>query len=196
MPSAQRPVCTVIPAELPVSRARLKEHLRVDSAHEDLLIQSYLDAAVAHCDGWAGILGRCLVTQTWTQSWSGFPGCDGLGLPFPDVSSVALVYTDTAGAVQTFAPAKYHVVRDALGASVVLAEGQVWPQTANRPDALRVTMVAGYGPAAAVPEQIKVAVMLLAAHWYDNREAVTTGTAMSVPLAFEALTGPHRHVGF
>lgn len=48
-----------------VSLADLKAHLRVDHSDEDALITSLEAGAVAYLDGWGGILGRCIMAQTW-----------------------------------------------------------------------------------------------------------------------------------
>ena len=46
---------------------------------------------------------------------------------------------------------------------------------------------------ATVGENVKVAMLLLIAHWYRSREAVATGTiATKQPLAYEALLFPER----
>lgn len=50
-----------------VTLEEMKEHLRLlpGDDHEDLLIQSLIDAAVSWLDGWDGVLGRCIMLQTW-----------------------------------------------------------------------------------------------------------------------------------
>lgn len=56
------------PATPIVALADAKAHLRVDHAHEDALIQAYLDAATSWVDGFDGVLGRCVMPQTWQAS--------------------------------------------------------------------------------------------------------------------------------
>lgn len=46
-----------------------------------------------------------------------------------------------------------------------------------------------------VTDDVKLAMLMLVAHWHRNREPVTEATAAgskSLPLAFEALTDPYR----
>jgi len=62
------PVRVTAPADRPVTLAEVKNHCRIDHSDDDTLVQSYIDAAVAHVEGWSGVLGRCLVTQTWRQT--------------------------------------------------------------------------------------------------------------------------------
>jgi uncharacterized phage protein (predicted DNA packaging) len=44
-----------------------------------------------------------------------------------------------------------------------------------------------------VNDAIKVAVLMLVSHWYDNREAVTiNGNVSALPLAYQMLINPYR----
>jgi uncharacterized phiE125 gp8 family phage protein len=164
------PVLVTPPAEQPVSLAEAKAHLRVTSNDDDVLIGSLIKAATAKLDGYSGILGRALVTQTWAVDLDRFG--DRLRLPLRPVQSVATVqYYDTAGVQQTLAGAGYALLADAIGSYVALAPNAVWPGTYGRSDAVRVTFVAGYGNAAAVPEPIRVAILLAVQHLYALRNS-------------------------
>ena len=185
------PVRTAAPASNPVTLDEAKAHLRVDAADEDTLIGALIDAAVSHLDGWTGILGRCMVTQTWRQDYGNFAW---LRLPFPNVQSVTVAYTDENGDTQTLDAANYHLVNGVDRSEIILADGGSYPGTANIPDAVRVTMAVGYGEAAAVPAALKAAILLHVGHLYANREAVGQSLA-TLPLAYEALTTPYRRVG-
>lgn len=45
-------------------------------------------------------------------------------------------------------------------------------------------------------DDVTVAMLLLISHWYENREAVTTGTIVTqTPLAVEAVLWSHRRLG-
>ena len=187
------PVRTVPPATEPVTLAQAKAHLRVTSDAENTLIAALVSAAVSHLDGWSGILGRCLITQTWRQDFDGF-GC--MKLPFPNVASAVVAYTDENGTSQTLAGSNYHIINGVRGSSIVLSDGGSFPGTASKPDAVRVTFVAGYGDAAAVPDGLKAAILLHIGHLFENRAAVEVGATPTVlPLAYEALIAPHRRVG-
>lgn len=188
------PVRTIAPASEPVTLEQVKAHLRVDSNDENTLIAALVSAAVSHLDGWSGILGRCLVSQTWRQDFCSFAN---LKLPFPNVQSVVIAYTDQNGVPQTVAGTNYHIVNEHCGSRIMLAEGGAFPAAANQPDAVRVTFVAGYGAADAVPAGLKVAILLHIGHLYANREAVSVGlSAAGLPFGYDALVAPHRAVGF
>lgn len=191
---AQKPVRTVAPAETPVSLSEAKEHLRVDHDDEDITIAIYIAAATAHLDGWSGILGRCIVTQTWRLDMDGFPSGCLIRLPFADVQSVTVAYDDTAGAAHTLSAATYNLRQDAIGSGLLLAEGASWPDTEETPDAVRVTMVCGFGAASAVPAALKVAILMILGHMYSAREAVSDRPMTAVPMAVDMLVGPYRRV--
>lgn len=47
------------------------------------------------------------------------------------------------------------------------------------------------------PADVEQAVLMLAAHWYENREASLVGvTAQSVPLGYAEIIAEHRHYTF
>lgn len=72
------------PTALVITLAEAREHLRVSHDDEDLLIQSLIDAAVSWLDGWDGVLGRCIMPQTWRIS----PADLTAGFRLPDASDV------------------------------------------------------------------------------------------------------------
>lgn len=192
-----KPVRTVAPVAEPISLAEAKAHLRVDASDEDDLITALIQAATASLDGWSGRLGRCLVTQTWRQDYVGFPQGGVLRLPFPDVQSVSVSYVDETGASQTLATSIYHVVDDAIGAACVRDPDATWPETDDRPISVSVTLVAGFGLAAAVPAPIKAAIKLMVGDLYAHRETVAGGSYASIPMSMtvQNLLAPYRRSG-
>lgn len=195
--TALLPVRTAAPASNLIDVTAAKQHLRVDSSASDTYVEALIAAAEAHLDGFSGVLGRALVTQTWRRSFDRFPDCDVIRLPLGPLQSVSSVtYYDTAGSSQTFSASNYHAVTDAIGPCVVLDDDATWPNTDERPDAVTVTWVCGYGAASAVPAPIIHAAKLIIGHLFENREAVVTGTISgTLPLAVDALITPYRAVG-
>lgn len=188
------PILVTPPGVKPISLAEAKAHCHVDHADEDPLIDKLIDASTAHLDGWRGILGRCIVNQTWKLNLEGF--CDDeILLPLGDhVSITSVKYRDSANTQQTLSTAYYSGFQSERGPVVVLNTGYSWPTTYDREDAVEITWVAGFGAtAASVPAAIRHAQLMLIAHWYDNRSAVAIGDpAMPMPLAVEALLAPYR----
>lgn len=186
------PVRTAAPAALPVTLAEAKAHARVDHDDENAVITAMLSAAVERLDGWSGILGRALVTQTWRQDYEGF--ADVLRLPlFPCASVASVTYLDAAGTTQTASASLYDLRSDERGPFVKLKRNAVWPATGDHDYPVSVTAV--YGQAAAdVPAPIKSAILLMTGDLYENRETATTGRASAVPMSVtvDRLLAPYR----
>lgn len=197
------------PAEEPLSLAETKLHLRVDLDDDDALISALIAAARQVCETEQR---RALITSTWELTLDGFPYWSA-ALPFahphgtayslerprantrqkihldrPPLQSVeSITYVGPAGSTVTLDPSKYRVVPGSPGL-VVPAYGLTWPSTRLQPEAVSIIFVSGYGGAADVPDSTKVAMRLLIGHWYENREAVVTGTiAAELPIAVKAL---------
>ncbi len=183
------PVRTVAPASEPVSLAEAKAHLRELSDDFDTLISALIGAATEHLDGWSGVLGRALVTQTWVQSFDAF--AERLRLPMPAASVVSVVYVDEDGQDQTLATENYVLRHDALGSYVELAFEAEWPTARDQKQAVTITFTCG-SDASAVPAPIKAAILLLVGHLFENRDAVSPDNLTTVPMAVDALTAPYR----
>ena len=165
------------PTSTPVSLVDAKQHLRVSSADEDFLIESYVKAATQHLDGRDGALGRCLLTQTWQLKLDRFQ--DPITVPLPPCQSVTSIqYVDVDGNTQTLAASEYHVARmdDAAPAIIRPAYGKTWPSTRPIPESVIVTFVAGFGDDPAdVPETIRTAILEHVGTLFENRESTIVG---------------------
>lgn len=189
------------PAALPVSAEEAKAHLRVSHSDEDALIGAYLDAAISRLDGYAGILGRCLISQVWRQDYPGWPPHGLFRLPLCDVTAIGgLKYSDADDVEQTVDPSLYQRHQDGLSSFLWLRSAFTAPSLYDdRLDPVRITFTAGYGDAAgAIPPAIKQAILLMIADFYENREDTVVGVGLDVrplPRGVDALIGPYRRVG-
>ncbi|WP_062562673.1 head-tail connector protein [Paracoccus aminovorans] len=172
-----RLVLVTPPAAPPIMLAEVKAQARVSHDDEDLLLQHYIDAATAWLDGPAGILGRCLVTQTWRAELGTLTG--PVRLPFPDSTIDSAVFIDPAGGEMEHELARQDqrlLLRPSFGL--------------GRPAA--ITFTAGYGAPSDVPAAIRQTMLLLVTQWYEHRQVTGTGTAL--PFAVEALLAPYRRI--
>lgn len=159
------PTLITAPSADVVSLADLKAHLRVTHLAEDTLIASLGAAATAYLDGWTGILGRCIMPQTWQIT----ADSGEVSLPFPDVTTASAAYAAGAAAlVPEIGP---------CGPVVTLTEGCV------------VTFTCAM-PAHLLPA-VQMAVKLLVGHWYQNREAAGP-SIQEAPLAVAAIVDAMR----
>ncbi len=109
-----RPVLVTAPAVLPVSVDDVKNALRIESSDDDVAIESLIRAAVDYYEGWTGILGLCLVEQTWRQSYDRFDQllCLPLG---PAIEPVSVSWRNAAGQVSTVPESSYTLETSAGG---------------------------------------------------------------------------------
>ncbi|MGU3577091.1 head-tail connector protein [Brucellaceae bacterium C25G] len=192
-----KPIRVTPPKVKPVTLDELKEAARVDFTDDNRILEAYLDAAIDHLDGWSGVLGRAIIDQEWQINASVWPSY-GIVLPFGDVSAATIKYVGVSGDELTLPDSAYEVVETATGSMLRFRRDFDRPALAgDRSDAVHITFTTGYGAdASKVPPSIKVAIMLLATHWYENREATSGIDVRKLPLAVDALITPHRRVLF
>jgi hypothetical protein len=66
------------------------------------------------------------------------------------------------------APSAYQF-RPGTPGLIVPAYGTIWPYTRGLPGDLAVRYVAGYGTAADVPEDVKLAILMMVGYMFQNR---------------------------
>ena len=154
---------SVAPTVEPITKTEVKRHLAIaesDTSHDnelDVLIESSRLKLEEDT-------GLAVVSQTYTQVFPVF--ADGLRLARKPVSSVSSIqYYDGANSSQTLSSSVYAF--DATTQQIRLKADQSWPDVYSRWDAITVTFVAGYANAAAVPANIKHALLTLCAFYFD-----------------------------
>lgn len=182
---------TVAPAVQPITLSEVKAQCRVSDTDSDTLLTSLIAAAVDLVDG-DGALGRAMITQTWAQWVPLSPARVRLRMgPFQELTGVH--YYDADGVLQEATLSDYEIRKAGDFVTVEPKSGFAWPSTQSRGDAIRLTYVAGFGDAASdVPQGIRHALLMLVAHWYENREASTDLNLRDAPMAVDALLNRHR----
>ena len=168
--------------ELAVSLSEAKEHLRVDSNHEDTIITAMIEAATEMSEQKTG---RSIMLQTWELTLDAFPDAFEItGIPLASITSVR--YADTTGDMQTLDAAGYAMdnTDDYGPAYIVPAHGTTWPSTRDQINAVAVRYVSGYANAAAVPASIKAWIKLTVGAMHANRESEAVGNIGLVTLGF------------
>lgn len=156
---------TVAPELLPVSLDEAKERLDIlDDNSQDSEIRSLIQQAV-------DIVERdtclALMTQTWTLNLDCFP-CDIIELRRTPVASVTHVKYYIDETLTTLSSAVYETDFISEPARVRPVDGEVWPDTDDKLNAVVITFVAGYTSAANVPPRAKTAVLLALRHLYHG----------------------------
>lgn len=187
---------TIPPATEPISLAEAKTHLRIEHTLEDDLINSLIQAAREWCESYQG---KAYINRTLALTLDAFPAGD-IQIPRPPLQTVTTIaYNDVNGTPDTVDAADFVVDgSNYQGGRIGLAYGCAWPSTYGEAGDVTITYVAGYGATSAfVPATVKAAMKLLVGHWYEHRESVTDGSAMSdVPMTVMALLGPTRAMNY
>lgn len=182
------PWTETLPTALAVNLEDLKDHLRVTSAEEDALVRMYAQAAAQLFEAKTR---RRLINRTAVLYLEDFPmDCDDLGveLPFAPVSAISSVqYYDTAGVLTTWDSSNYLLDAARILPRLVLAPTKTFPVVQDgRPDGVQITFTAGYGASySSIPDGVRFAVFLLAAHFFRNRSPVTGVSMAEVPLTLQ-----------
>jgi uncharacterized phiE125 gp8 family phage protein len=164
---------TTPPASEPVTLAEAKTWLkRDDTTADDTLISDLIGAARAYCERETG---RALLTQTVTEYFDGWPSCCTLELALAPVASVTSVgYVadgETSMTYTTWATTEYNTDLVSQPARIVKKENIDYPDLECVPNSVKVIYVAGSTSASAdALKEIRVAMRLLLAKWYENRE--------------------------
>jgi len=180
----------------PVTTAEARAHLRVDEIEEDGLIDRNIKTATQRLDGASGILGRCLIAQTWDYSIPCFPY--EIEIPLPPCQSISSIsYLDDNGDAQALAMEDYQAfgLNGLPPAFIRPAFGQSWPTTRRQPEAVTVRFVAGFGSTGAdVPDDLRQAILAHVAQMYDNREGFVDAASLrlSGPLTYDEMIAPFR----
>lgn len=173
------------PETEPVTVAELRAHCRIDHADDNSYLSALITAARKYVEDRTG---KLLAEQTIHQIHDEFPcGATPIKLQRMPVSSVEVTYIDEDGAEQTM---DEDLIQTSLNATIPLiapVPDEDWPDTeSERLGAVTIEITGGYETC---PADLKQAIMMLAAHWYANREPVTEAKLSEVPLSVEAIIG-------
>lgn len=180
-----------------VALSEAKLQCRVDHTDDDSLLTGLIAATHNWLEGTAGILGRCLISQSWELYYDEFPS-GPLQIPLGNLLSVTAVdYIDPNTKIYVTWPQANNYDVDAVAKEGWIMPSSSWPTPASAINAIRITFVAGYGPNASdVPAAIKQAMLMLINHWYENRGVILADRRMeNIPLGAQALLLPFTRVG-
>jgi uncharacterized phiE125 gp8 family phage protein len=174
------------PVNEPLTLAEAKAFLRVEHGDDDAVIIALIAAARVHVEA---MTRRALLAQTWRFVLDAWPR-DGRFAPRigPLRELVAARLFDADGTVRDMDGESFVVD---VGANVIAAPCFALPVPGRARAGIALDVRCGYGADAAdVPADLRQAVRLLLAHWYDHRVATADGAL--VPASVSALIAPYR----
>lgn len=174
------------PAVEPVTLAEAKVQCRVDTADEDTYISALITTARQYVED---ILDISLITTVWETRYDCFPIWE-IVLPRPPMqnAAVTVTYRDEGGVARTFSSSEYQSDYFVTPGRIYPKFQGAWPAVRGDENSVIVRWSAGYGASgSSVPSVIRHAILLLVAHWYENRQPAVQGSQMPIPNTFETL---------
>jgi uncharacterized phiE125 gp8 family phage protein len=170
------------------------EHLRLgsgfaDDGAEDVALEAYLRAAMAAIEA---RLGRVLLARPFAWTVGRWREEASQALPVAPVVAVeAITLKGADGAESAVDPELWSVLRDAQRPRLVGRFGRSLPRI-PRGGTAEVRFTAGFGASwADVPADLRQAVLLLAAHFYENR-ADTGAVSGTMPFGVLVLIEAYK----
>jgi uncharacterized phiE125 gp8 family phage protein len=191
----------------PVTLVEAKLHLRVDLSDDDALITAMISAAREMVERYTS---RTLIYTAYRLTMDNWPY--DIELPrSPAIEAAAnlvtgiayitprIRYYDGDGNQQTmtYAAGDFEILLDNNPPLLVLPPSGIWPVTYPlQRGAIEIDWIAGYGAASTgIPQLLRLAIMMLVAHWYEHREAVGS-FGSEVPLAVDSVLRLYSDGGY
>lgn len=186
--------------------SEVRPHVRVEAGtDQEVLLAGAIDTARQNCETFTRRQLVTAVWELWLDTWyeegifdREYPCQGALLIPRPPLASIdSVTYLDTAGVVQTWAPASYSSLAPsgptAQKGRLFPAYGEIWPSIRSEPGAIKVRFTCGYGSDhQAVPKALKTGMLLEIGEMYERRELASAGTLTPNVLGAERLWGPFR----
>jgi uncharacterized phiE125 gp8 family phage protein len=200
---------SAVPGTEPIDLNEVKQHMRVDGDEENALILAYITTARLLAENYCQ---RSFIQTQWKwylDSWFEYAenanvrhgrfvenerlDGDYIRLPrSPLISVDSIEYQDVDGITRTVNALDYLVDNKREPGRIIPVIGKSWPSIKYNPNAITVTFKAGYGANVDnVPQPIRTALMYLAGHFYETRNA---GSEDTIPFHVKAMLEPYRLV--
>lgn len=158
------------PATEPVTLTEARLWIRYDGTLQNDVITALITAARKSIESWTN---RTLVTTGYEYYVNDL--CAVIQFPTSTVQSItSITYIDDNGDTQTLSNTLYTLDNISIINTVFLTPTQSYPSVLVQPNAVKITLLAGYGDIDAVPENLKTVIKMRVAELFEHREANTT----------------------
>ena len=178
------------PGSEPITLSEAKAYLRVDDTTEDDLISALITAARRKFEN---DTLHYLLPQTWELYLNRNEiTTEPISINKSDITAISSVkYYDSSNTQQTLSTSDYQTAIQGKPSSIQII---TMPTIYDRLEAMVIRFTLGYANAGAVPEDIKLAIKLLLATWYENRQTVVTGTQVNdIPMTYQFIMETYRN---
>ena len=172
-----------------VTVEEVRNHARLMDVDDEAYLEGLILAATEFCENWQR---RSYVSTLWHYYLDGFPPQPFIRLDKSPLQEDDFImgHFDTSDNFHEFSSDNYYLDTVSEPGFVILNSGASWPSTnLRRGNGVGIQFQSGHGEVNQVPMIYKQGVLLLVAHWYENREAVATTGAVpkDIPFSLKAL---------
>lgn len=175
----------------PISLSEVKNHLRLDTSEEDLVVQGLIDSATVFCEDFQR---RCFINRTMSLWLQELPMCEQIEIPRPPLVSVeALIIHYTDGTTQTIDSSLYEVHTENEPGTIIMSSNASITipsdKTILQVNPYEIQFTCGYGTSSKdIPANVKQAMLLLIGHWFNNKEDTIPGVMITqIPTGAKSL---------
>lgn len=173
------------PASEPLTSGDVKAWLKISTSADDAVITMLIKAAREYVEKYLGI---ALLEQTVEEYFDRFPPRRFIRLSVGNVSSVTHVkYIDDNGTEVPLPDTVYEVDKHSQHARVYLKADEDWETTDSELNNVKVTYVAGYASASAIPSQVILAMYKFIADNYHLRTDQTKRFTTAVDIMLDQI---------
>lgn len=182
-----------------VSLAEIRNWCRIDDdmTDDDAMLQRLIRTARRQAEKFTG---QFIGIQSIIVAYDEFPCGSALAIGYPVRSITSLTYVDPDDVTQTMSAADYTLDDFSKPSYLILRSAADWPDYSRAANAVQIALSVGYAPdgdsppaAWPIEPDIKTAICLAAAEWYENRENAVLGTIVSeLPEGVRRILQPHR----
>ena len=188
----------------PITLEEIKDHLRIErgETRDDDMLKIYRTAAVEMVEN---ITNRKLMPQTWKLYLDDWPQNEYIEIPYSplrDVATTNILYTNSTRGTTTFnltgTSSSWALDTVSEPGRIVLDNNEDWPtDILYQRNPIEIRFDCGYSASSNIPRSIKNAMLMIIAHFYEQREDTIVGqTIQEVPTASKALLAPYRIPSF
>lgn len=169
-----------------VTLEEVKNHLRIDGDDEDSIISSYIQAAREYAEIFTG---RSFVEKTYEYITNPKEKYAYIELPMPPLVEVLEVSAMQSTNEELLNEGKdYYIIKGYDESLIYPSLERGWPkETLDRLGGIKVKYRAGYSEA---PMSVKQAILILVAHFYENRENLIARDYKEIPFGVSSLLRP------
>lgn len=180
------------PATEPVSLEETKSFLRIDDDDNDIMVSSLITAARIYIET---TIGKSLLTQNWSYFLDKWPNSGTIYLPLSPVQSIDQIKIHgITGTEETLNETEYQTDIYSANPRIKLTGTHNLAVNGQSINKIEVMFTAGFGlTAEEVPADLKQALLMLAAHWFENREPIGFGAKISeLPTTIQSILANHK----